>query len=111
MLRAMMGQLEMPRPLVNEYLMHQADLEKAFERAVDGHFIEMPFARAMGDLVVAERRGCFEQYLQYRHAPGGAIKLRPFEHPAGLGVQIRLFHIVPRKITPQLEPPAQWWWQ
>lgn len=91
-LGAIVGQLEMPGALVHESLVHKPDFQQALERSIEGHFVEMFFARPPGDLVVAERFARFEQYLQYGHAAGRAIEPRRLEHPTGLSIQIRLRH-------------------
>jgi len=73
-LGAMVGQLVMPRPFVHKDPVHQADLQQARERSVDGYFVEMPRACPAGDLVVAQRFTGFEQNFQYAHSAGRAVE-------------------------------------
>ena len=55
MLRAIVGQFEVPCSSVHEGFVYEADANQAFKRAVDCDFVEMFLARSPGDLLLAER--------------------------------------------------------
>lgn len=85
---AIVGQLKMPGSLIHKDLMHKPDSQQTFERSVDRDFVEMSFARPLGNLVVADRLAGSYQHFQNGHSAFGAVKLRRFKHLTGLRVQI-----------------------
>jgi len=91
-LGAMMSQFVMPGPLVHENPVHEADLHQTHERSVNCHLVETAWARAMGNLILAQRFAGFEQDFQYGHSARRAVQLCRSEHCASLHVRVRLCH-------------------
>jgi hypothetical protein len=87
-LGAVVGQFEMPGPLINKDLMHQPNTQQAFEGSVDCDLVEVIFSCSPGNLVLAERLARFHKHRKYGRSAGGAVKPGGLQHFACFYFQI-----------------------
>lgn len=85
---AIMGQLEVPRSILDEGLVYEARLREAFERSVDCDFVELILAEPFGDLVLSQGFFGLEQHFHHGDPACGAVELRRFQHPTCLAIGI-----------------------
>jgi hypothetical protein len=81
--RAVIGQLEIPRPLVGERPVDQPDVHQGFQRPIDCDFVQGAQGQLLGDLVLPKRSGRLHQDLQNGEPGLRAVEPRVFQHLPG----------------------------
>jgi hypothetical protein len=91
-LGAVVSQFKMPGPFVHKGLMHQPDVQKAFECPIDCNFIEPLLAQKAGNLVLAERLTGRHQDNQDIDPTTRTVEFCGLQHLTGFYFQIQLCH-------------------